>query len=60
MLPSIAGLFAKTIGQDQSQQIDRVADLARTHKGFRLARGRVERLRAAKPGDDIRPVFIQQ
>jgi hypothetical protein len=52
--------LAQTIRQDQPQQIHRIADLTRTHKGLRLARRNVEGLYPAKTGDNARPVPIQK
>jgi hypothetical protein len=48
------------MGQDQSQQIHRIGDLARSQKCFRRARRNRERFRSAKPRDDVRPVFIHK
>jgi hypothetical protein len=52
--------LAQTIGQDQSQQIHRIGDLSRAQESFRRARRNIERCRPAKPGNNVRPVFVQK
>src|SRR5262249_19000649 len=50
--------LAKAISQDQPQQVHRIADLARTHKGLRLARSYAESLRSTEPDHHFRPVLV--
>src|SRR4030095_8092820 len=52
--------LAQTVRQDQPQQIHRIADLARTHKGLRLACRNVEALYPTKTDDNARPVPVQK
>ena len=52
--------LTQTIGQDQSQQIHRIGDLSRAQESFRRARRNIERCRPAKPGNNVRPVFVQK
>jgi hypothetical protein len=52
--------LAKTIGQNEPQQIDCVSDLTRAQKRSRLARRHIEHLRSAKPSDDTIPILVHK